>query len=89
MDATDWFIDELIEALSEDAGATLLTRHLAELFIADDQPLAAQRLAMIGLRNSPDDVRLLRVLVAVGVIVPDTVEELAALWADSRPPAEW
>jgi len=67
----------------------LLTRHLAELFIADGQPLAAQRLAMIGLRNSPDDVRLLRVLVAVGLIVPDTVEELTALWADSRPPAEW
>ena len=89
MDATDWFIDELIEALSEDAGATLLTRHLAELFIADDQPLAAQRLAMIGLRNSPDDVRLLRVLVAVGLTVPDTVEELAALWVGSRPPAEW
>lgn len=79
----------MIEALSEDADATLLTRHLAELFIADDQPLAAQRLAMIGLRNSPDDVRLLRVLVAVGLTVPDTVEELAALWVGSRPPAEW
>jgi len=89
MDATDWFIDELIEALSEDADATLLTRHLAELFIADDQPLAAKRLAMIGLRNSPDDVRLIRVLVAVGLTVPDTVEELTALWVDSRPPAEW
>ena len=89
MDATDWFIDELIEAISEDADATLLTRHLAELFIADDQPLAAQRLAMIGLRNSPDDVRLMRVLVAVGLRVPDTVEELTALWVDSRPPAEW
>jgi len=89
MDATDWFLDELIEALSDDADTTLLTRHLAELFIADDQPLAAQRLAMIGLRNSPDDVRLIRVLVAVGLTVPDTVEELAAVWADSRPPAEW
>jgi len=89
MDATDWFIDELIEAISEDADATLLTRHLAELFIADDQPLAAQRLAMIGLRNSPDDVRLMRVLVAVGLEVPDTLEELTALWVDSRPPAEW
>ncbi len=89
MDVTDWFIDELIESLSDVAEASLLTRHLAELFIADDQPLAAQRLAMIGLRSSPDDVRLLRVLVAVGLIVPATVDELVAVWADSRPPAEW
>jgi len=89
MDATDWFLDELIETLSDDADATLLTRHLAELFAADDQPVAAQRLAMIGLRSSPDDVRLLQVLVAVGLVVPDTVDELVAAWADSRPPAEW
>jgi len=40
MDATDWFLDELIEALSDDADATLLTRHLAELFIADSRPPA-------------------------------------------------
>jgi len=89
MDTADWFIDELIEALSDDADATLLTRHLAELFIADDQPLAARRLATVGLRNSPDDVRLLRVLVAIGLTVPDTVDELVVVWADSRPPAEW
>lgn len=89
MAATDWFIDELIEALSDDAEATLLTRHRAELMIADDQPLAARRLAIIGLRNCPYDVRLLRVLVDVGITVPDTVDELTAVWADSRPPAEW
>ena len=89
MDADDWFIDELIEALSNDAESTVLTRHLAELFIADDHPLAAQRLAVIGLRKCPDDIRLLRVLVAVGVAVPDTVDELMAVWAENRPPAEW
>jgi thiamine pyrophosphate-dependent acetolactate synthase large subunit-like protein len=89
MDAEDWFIDELIEALSNDAESTVLTRHLAELFIADDHPRAAQKLAVIGLRTCPDDVRLLRVLVAVGVAVPDTVDELMAVWAESRPPAGW
>ena len=44
---------------------------------------------MIGLRNSPDDVRLLKMLVAVGHMMPDTVDEVVAVWGDTRPPAEW
>jgi hypothetical protein len=84
---SDPFIDDLVEHLVACPGSTTLMRHLTEVLLADGHCAAARLLALTALRDDPGDLRLLAALADAGIDVPDTVEEIAALWSHAPAPS--